>query len=782
MLFFRAFAYRATVAAVLVAVLSSILTGRALAATSISGTVYSDTHAPVAGAKVTLTGNNLTLNKTTDEHGRFIFGGLNVGTYELLAETKDATAATQVDLGSTGESLSLTLLRTVAVVRTNTLPPVRGSGTDLNFNQQYIERSPALRDFPSLLIQAPGAARGANGVVHINGDHGDINYIVDGVPIPQELNRNIGSEFDTNNVSFVEILQGAYPAQYGNRFASVVNINTRVGSGPPGAEGYAEMGAYGYADSSAGYHGHIGKGSFVFNLRGVRSDRFLDPPNEDSPHNAGSNTNQFFRFTLPSGNDYLNVSLSHSYQAFQIPNDVAGGEPANTDDNETQGDFFGTVQFHHALRQGGSTIFGVGYKNSSISDFPDQANDFIYGQNLNLGNGGSATDCQSGTVSACADSLYSTRLARDFIFNVDNDVQSEKHDVKYGAWYDATNVQKLYEVTLQPLNFLAPIFTPATPNAPYTVVDNAPNIGHDEWIYLQDSWKMGNLYELDYGLRSDSFQVSSTQFNQGFAQLSPRIKFTRFFGPRASAYVYYGRFFTPFSLENVSPTAAQLLNLPNQPTVAQFDLRPQRDSDYEIGGHLPLGPGQLGLRVMQKNATDLIDDTQVGVTALHQDINYAQGRISSQSAYYQQGLPRGGRVSFSVTRTRSVNKGCETQLLAPCFGAPDDWTPADHDQTWDVNSGLLLNDHRGGWVSFSSEYGSGLSTAGCADTNILFCKVPPHLTFDVEKGIAIRRGTALTFTVQNLFNDRYRVTYLNAQGNHYAMPRTFQVGLQFGQH
>jgi hypothetical protein len=33
--------------------------------------------------------------------------------------------------------------------------------------------------------------------------------------------------------------------------------------------------------------------------------------------------------------------------------------------------------------------------------------------------------------------------------------------------------------------------------------------------------------------------------------------------------------------------------------------------------------------------------------------------------------------------------------------------------------------------------------------------------------------------MQNIFNDLYRVTYLNAQGNHYAPPRTFEVGLRF---
>ncbi|HEX3467859.1 MAG TPA: hypothetical protein VHT05_07270, partial [Candidatus Elarobacter sp.] len=173
---------------------------------------------------------------------------------------------------------------------------------------------------------------------------------------------------------------------------------------------------------------------------------------------------------------------------------------------------------------------------------------------------------------------------------------------------------------------------------------------------------------------------------------------------------------------------------------------------------------------------------------LHQDINYAQGRIATQTAYYQLGLARSGRFYASLTHTYSVNRGCETQLLAPCFGQPDDWTPADHDQRVDMTSGLIENDRRGGWVGVDAEYGSGLSSAlnpngiscGYPDPNSGGpCKRTPHLTFDAEKGFAVGSGMALTFRIRNLFNDRYLVTYLNAQGNHWAPPRTFDVGLRF---
>ena len=156
--------------------------------------------------------------------------------------------------------------------------------------------------------------------------------------------------------------------------------------------------------------------------------------------------------------------------------------------------------------------------------------------------------------------------------------------------------------------------TPGTPDAPTTVVDNNPNIGNTYTSYFQDSWKLSDKYEADYGMRYDFFSIRSTDFYQGFGGFSPRFKLTRFFGKRASIYAYIGRFFEPFSFENVDPRAAQLLNLPLQPTEAQFDLKPERDTQLEFGGHIPAGAGELGFRIWQKNANNLIDDTQVGVT------------------------------------------------------------------------------------------------------------------------------------------------------------------------
>lgn len=751
----------------------------------LSGVVTLDDR-PVPDIGVEASGGNTVLRAKTDSAGRFAFAALPVGTYTLTATSAGSTATVRIDLASGGGYVTLALMKEVGEVTVVRTPVIRGSGTDVTLNAEYLSRSPSGGSFPDLLVQLPGAARGANGVVHLNGDHGDINYIVDGVSIPQELNRNIGSEFDPSNVAFAEVIQGAYPAQYGERFASVIDINTRTGLGARGFTANFLGGSYAHADTTLGWHQPLGAGALVLSTRNERTDRATDPPNFGSPHSSGSNSNQFLRLTLPNKNDFLNLTISNSLRTYQVPPNVDAGAPATTDDNELQRDTFVALQYRHAIGDHGSLSFGPSFKQSRIRDFGDPANDWTYGEAVNLNNGGSPTDCATAVATrnfgptTCAYSLFGDGTSRDYKFNLDYSLRSSKHEIRAGGFYDATQVNKSYNVTLQPGNFLAPIFTPSTPMAPYTVSEGAPNNGHTQAAYVQDNWRMGSAWELDYGLRADAFQVRSTEFAVGYGQLSPRLKLTRFFGSRASLYAYYGRFFTPFSFQNFSPSVAQTLNLPLQTTVARFDLKPQRDSAYELGAHIPVGYGDLGIRIMQKNATDLIDDTQVGTTMFHQDINYLLGRIATQTAYYQIPLARSGRFYLSANHTYSVNKGCETQLLAPCFGSPADWTPADHEQRWGATSGVLLNDLRDGWLSLDAEYGSGLSSAGCPAGTPGFCKRTPHLVFDAEKGFGLGHGAALTMRIRNLLNDRYFVTQANAQGDHYAAPRTFELGLRFG--
>ena len=135
--------------------------------------------------------------------------------------------------------------------------------------------------------------------------------------------------------------------------------------------------------------------------------------------------------TLPSGkNDFTDITLVHSLRTYQIPNDINYGEPATTDDNETQDDTFLSAQFRHSLGENGSLSFGPALKVSHIQDFGDPQNDWTYGEALNViappfGNGGTSSDCADAlstgnfAPTTCAYSLNDNKTALDYIFNSD---------------------------------------------------------------------------------------------------------------------------------------------------------------------------------------------------------------------------------------------------------------------------------------------------------------------------------------------------------------------------
>ncbi len=367
----------------------------------VTGTVTSDGR-PVANVAVTAAGNNATLKTTTDAKGHFSFPPLALGTYEVEARNGDLRALVRVDLDSDGAAITLALqrLKQIGEIVVARSLPIRGSGSDVTLNNTDLTRLPYDNSFPEMLVQLPGAVRGANGVVHINGDHGVIDYQINGVALPQGLNRDIGSEIDLNDISYVDVVEGAYPAQYGLKFGSVLNLTTKSGIGPPGVDNNTTFGSYAELNSTLDYHAPIaGGGGYVVSLGGWQTTRGLDPPDFQSPHNNASDVNQYAGIAIPAGgNNFTNLTLVHSYATFQIPNDVAYGEPAATDDNETQEDTFFSLQFRHALGDTGAITYGPALKISHIADFGDPVNDWIYGEALNVesgpfGNGGTSTDC-----------------------------------------------------------------------------------------------------------------------------------------------------------------------------------------------------------------------------------------------------------------------------------------------------------------------------------------------------------------------------------------------------
>src|SRR5580698_9728673 len=266
--------------AVMLSFFSSAPTGATSANAFLSGTVFNN-GGPAGRVAVTASGNNLTVQAVTDNNGPFSFPPLALGTYDVEAQKGDLRALLRVDLGGDGAviTLSLKALKQIGQVAVARSLPIRGSGSDVSLNTTDLTRLPFNNSFPSMLIQLPGAVRGADGVVHINGDHGVIDYQINGVALPQGLNRDIGSEIDLNDISYVDAIEGAYPAQYGLKFGAVLDLTTKSGTGAAGFDGQASAGSYTDANATIGYHLPLaGGGGISIAGGGFSTTRGLDPP------------------------------------------------------------------------------------------------------------------------------------------------------------------------------------------------------------------------------------------------------------------------------------------------------------------------------------------------------------------------------------------------------------------------------------------------------------------------------------------------------------------------
>src|SRR5256886_552256 len=76
-----------------------------------------------------------------------------------------------------------------------------------------------------------GAARAPTGEVHIRGQHAEYTYYVDGVPVPAGISGSLNELFDPQVVNQIDFQTGGWDAEYGNKNAAIVNVNTRIPTG-----------------------------------------------------------------------------------------------------------------------------------------------------------------------------------------------------------------------------------------------------------------------------------------------------------------------------------------------------------------------------------------------------------------------------------------------------------------------------------------------------------------------------------------------------------------------
>src|SRR5689334_16782447 len=83
--------------------------------------------------------------------------------------------------------------------------------------------------FNETILRFPGVARDSFGQLHVRGEHGNLQYRIDDVLVPESI-PGFGPELATRFADNISLMTGALPAQFGFRQTAVIDIHSKTGA------------------------------------------------------------------------------------------------------------------------------------------------------------------------------------------------------------------------------------------------------------------------------------------------------------------------------------------------------------------------------------------------------------------------------------------------------------------------------------------------------------------------------------------------------------------------
>ena len=146
------------------------------------------------------------------------------------------------------------------------------------------------RGLEAVLVTFPGFAQNANGAIHPRGAHNQMTYVVDGLPISDQLTGAFANALDVGVVQTVELITGNIPAEFGSKVSGVAVVTSRsgLGTGRPLAGSRRRCRPAGSTRRRARCRpaGERGRVGYFGSVTAMRTDRFLDQVSLDNLHNA----------------------------------------------------------------------------------------------------------------------------------------------------------------------------------------------------------------------------------------------------------------------------------------------------------------------------------------------------------------------------------------------------------------------------------------------------------------------------------------------------------------
>jgi Carboxypeptidase regulatory-like domain len=762
-------------------------------AESMCGIVQDQSGASVSGAALELRTANTRLDRTTDAGGQFCFRPLGPGEYEFTVQARGFRTNQQKVIVHAGESMRLTIsLGLEAVAEQVTVAEGSADVSSLNIAQTQVG-SGLLRNLPSesvnatlssiLTLTTPGVAADSNGVFHPLGEHAETSFSIDGQPISDQQSRIFSNQISASAIEEMRTLQGAPPAEFGDKTSLVVEATTRSGLDAGKSSGTISMGYGSFETPTAGLTFASGSrtfGNFVA-LDGVGSRRFLDAPEFQPLHARGNAENLFDRFDWRLSDRtsfHLNASAARSW--FQVP---------NTYDQQAAGQ----DQRQHM------TSFNVGLAFSRVLSpaLLLTANTWVRQDRVNYFPSAELLADQPATLSQSR-RLTSTGLRTDLSYS------RGRHTAKGGVQVQMTPLSEAFGTGLTDPAFNSPcvdasgapvsnpLFTSPSQCAPAGYGENtsyqpallpfdltrggtlfqfrgATTI-YEESGYLQDSIKLGQFH-LNIGLRYDHY----TGLSNG-SGIQPRTGIA--YQVRSTGTILHGSyarvFLTPYNENLILSSATGAGGLANGSLGATGvqPLTPARRNQFNVGVEQQLGSKfSVQAEYFWKFTGGAYDFNTILNTPLNFPTQFRKSKIDGALARVTLNNVHGFSAFTVLGHSRS-------RLFSPEVGGINFGTAyapvarPDHDQGFEQTTNLQYqfsqSAMKGLWTGLTWRYDSGLVVVGVPDYATALT-----LTGDEQQQVGLYCGDVFAAVDQPLrtcASSRYGATLI-----HIVPPTTYNA-------
>jgi outer membrane receptor protein involved in Fe transport len=555
-----------------------------------------------------------------------------------------------------------------------------------------------------VLLTLPGVAKDskASGSLHVRDDHGNVQYRINGVQLPEGIS-GFGQSLDTRYIDSVDFLTGALPAQYGLRTAGVVDIQTKQGLGKPGGSLGFTFGSHNTLEESASVYGTTGNlsyylsGSLLSNTQGIENPQPTLNAQNDRTRQGKTFGNLSYYLDADTRLGLMFGTYNGKFQIPTNPNQapafsLAGYSDLGTGFNglpssdvrerQTEATRFVALSFQKTL---GALDFQVSafHQYSNLHYLPDAAGDLVH-------NGVASDTLRSNTSNGLqADASY--KLA-------------DAHTLRFGGAYTRQTTRSINAVNVFPVDDSGA----QVGNTPMLINDNSSKVGQLASLYVQDEWRIDPNLTFNYGLRYDSVDAFTKEH-----QWSPRLNLAYKLTGNTALHAGYARYFTPPPQELASQQSIDLYaGTTNQPEIANSDpVKAERTHYFDLGvDHKVNDNLSLSADVYYKNITNLLDEGQFGQALILSPFNYAKG--------FARGLEMSARYNdehWSAYANFAYQKAMGRNIVSSqsLFGADElsyianHYVYLDHDQTYTLSGGAS---YRFGDNQLSGDlvFGSGL--------------------------------------------------------------------------